>query len=112
VVADLSRLRTAHPYIAMVPQWDRLNLLAEAGDQESTFTLRMCTEAVELLRDGHRVRGVRYRAADGTSGEITADLTVGCDGRASMARDAVSLPTRRYPVRTLPRRTRGTGPSR
>jgi 2-polyprenyl-6-methoxyphenol hydroxylase-like FAD-dependent oxidoreductase len=72
VIADLSRLRTAHPYIAMVPQWDLLNLWAEAGEQEPTFTLRMRTEAVELLRDGRRVRGVRYRTADGATGEITA----------------------------------------
>jgi 2-polyprenyl-6-methoxyphenol hydroxylase-like FAD-dependent oxidoreductase len=82
----------------MVPQWDLLNLLAEAGEQEPTFTLRMRTEAVELLRDGRRVRGVRYRTADGATGEITADLTVGCDGRSSMARDQVALPAKRYPV--------------
>src|SRR5438067_10924727 len=28
-IADLSRLRIAHPYIMFVPQWDLLELLAE-----------------------------------------------------------------------------------
>jgi 2-polyprenyl-6-methoxyphenol hydroxylase-like FAD-dependent oxidoreductase len=29
---DFRRLHQPHPYIAMVPQWDLLNLLAEAGE--------------------------------------------------------------------------------
>ena len=29
-LADFTRLKVAHPYIAMVPQWDFLDLLAEA----------------------------------------------------------------------------------
>src|SRR3954451_6162967 len=41
VVADFRRLRVAHPYVAMVPQWDLLNLLAEAAAGEPSFTLRM-----------------------------------------------------------------------
>jgi len=39
VVADLRRLRIAHPYIAMVPQWDLLNLLAEAGRAEPGYRI-------------------------------------------------------------------------
>src|SRR5688500_4306439 len=30
-LVDFRRLRQPHPYVAMVPQWDLLNLLAEAG---------------------------------------------------------------------------------
>ena len=55
VVSDLTRLRMKRPYIAMTPQWDFLNVLAEAGRAEPTFTLRMGTEFVELLRSGGRV---------------------------------------------------------
>src|SRR5689334_7348163 len=33
-VVDFERLRQPHPYIALVPQWDLLNLLAEAGKDE------------------------------------------------------------------------------
>jgi 2-polyprenyl-6-methoxyphenol hydroxylase-like FAD-dependent oxidoreductase len=43
-LADFGRLRVAHPYVAMVPQWDLLSLLADAGGSEPTFTLRMATE--------------------------------------------------------------------
>src|SRR5918992_3860539 len=55
VVGDLRRLRVAHPYIAMVPQWDLLNLLAEAGAQEPAYTLRMHAEVTELIRESGRV---------------------------------------------------------
>src|ERR687895_210166 len=51
VVGDLRRLKVRHPYIAMVPQWDLLNLLAEAGAEEPCFTLRMRTEATDLIRE-------------------------------------------------------------
>ena len=43
VVADFRRLRVRHPYVAMVPQWDLLDLLADAAAQEPAFTLRMST---------------------------------------------------------------------
>ena len=83
VVADFRRLRVPYPYVAMVPQWDLLDLLADAAREEPGFTLRMSTEVTGLLRDEERVRGVEYRRADGTAGRIEADLVVGCDGRWS-----------------------------
>ncbi|MFY1669816.1 FAD-dependent oxidoreductase [Plantactinospora sp. WMMB334] len=98
VIADFRRLKVRHPYIAMVPQWDLLNLLAEAGADEPTFTLRMRAEVTELIRAEGRVRGVRYRTADGTTAELHADLTVACDGRWSLARDQAELPVREFPV--------------
>jgi 2-polyprenyl-6-methoxyphenol hydroxylase-like FAD-dependent oxidoreductase len=96
----LARFGVRHPYIAMVPQWDLLNLLAEAGEREPTFTLRMHTEATGLLREAGtgRVDGVRYRTADGTTGELHADLTVACDGRTSMARAGAAMEVTDYPV--------------
>ena len=39
----------------MVPQWDLLNLLAEAAAEEPSFTLRMSCEATGLVRDGDKV---------------------------------------------------------
>ncbi|MFD0802934.1 FAD-dependent oxidoreductase, partial [Streptomonospora algeriensis] len=96
-IGDFRRLRLKHPYIAMVPQWDLLNLLAEAGREEPAFTLRMSTEATGLLRESGRVAGVRYEGPEGP-GEVRADLTVACDGRWSMARRAVDLPLREHPV--------------
>ena len=95
---DFERLRQQpHPFIAMVPQWDLLNLLAEAARAEPSFTLRMKTEATGLLREGGRVAGVRYQGPDGP-GELRADLTVGCDGRSSIVRREAFLKTREYPV--------------
>ncbi|BBU22069.1 FAD-dependent oxidoreductase [Mycobacterium xenopi] len=95
---DFERLRQPHPFIAMVPQWDLLNLLAEAAQTEPTFTLRMRTEATGLLREGGRVAGVRYQGPGG-AGELSAELTVGCDGRWSVVRREAALPGREYPVR-------------
>ncbi|MFV2197832.1 FAD-dependent oxidoreductase [Nocardiopsis sp. LOL_012] len=98
VFGDFTRLRRlAHPYIAMVPQWDLLNLLAEAGRDEPAFTLRMRTEATGLLHEQGRVAGVRYSGPDG-DGELRADLTVACDGRWSMARRTSGLPVRELGV--------------
>ena len=96
-MVSFERLRQPHPYIAMVPQWDLLNLLAEAAAAEPTFTLRMNTEVTELLREGGRVVGVRYQSDDGP-GELRADLTVGCDGRTSVVRQDVGLQVTEWPV--------------
>ncbi|OMC40688.1 hypothetical protein A5740_24085 [Mycobacterium sp. GA-1841] len=94
---DFSRLRQPHPYVAMVPQWDFLDLLADAGRDDPNFTLRMQTEVTGLVRDGERVTGVRYTSPEG-DGELTADLTVACDGRWSLARREAGLIPRDYPV--------------
>jgi 2-polyprenyl-6-methoxyphenol hydroxylase-like FAD-dependent oxidoreductase len=94
---DFRRLHQPHRYIALVPQWDLLDLLAEAGKNEPTFTLRMQTEVTGLLRDGDTVTGVRYLGPDGP-GELRADLTVGCDGRTSTVRREAGLTAREYPV--------------
>jgi 2-polyprenyl-6-methoxyphenol hydroxylase-like FAD-dependent oxidoreductase len=90
-------LPAPYNYVAMVPQWDLLNLLAEAAGREPAFTLRMRTEVTDLVVVDGRVTGVRYRDADG-AGEIHADLTVACDGRTSVVRSASGLPARQYRV--------------
>lgn len=95
---DFERLRQPHPFIAMVPQWDLLNLLAEAATAEPTFALRMNTEVTGLIREDGKVRGVRYQGPDG-AGELRAELTVACDGRWSIARHEAGLKTHEYPVK-------------
>ena len=96
-LVDFTRLHQPHPYIAMVPQWDLLNLLAEAAEAEPSFTLRMEHEVTGLLRDGNRTTGVRYTSAAG-DGALTADLTVACDGRTSTVRRESGLSVRDWPV--------------
>jgi len=96
-VVDFRRLRQPHPYIAMVPQWDLLNLLAEAAQAEPSFTLLLRREALGLVYDDGRVAGVRYRGPDADE-ELRADLTVACDGRWSVLRRQAGLPVREWPV--------------
>jgi 2-polyprenyl-6-methoxyphenol hydroxylase-like FAD-dependent oxidoreductase len=96
-VIDFTRLHMPHRYIAMVPQWDLLDLLAEAGQQEPTFTLRMSHDVTGLLYESGRVVGVRYDSQDGP-GELRADLTIACDGRWSLCRREGGLIPREYPV--------------
>ncbi|ALG13120.1 FAD-dependent oxidoreductase [Kibdelosporangium phytohabitans] len=98
VIGDVGKLREPYNYIAMVPQWDLLNLLADAGRTEPTYTLRMNTEVTGLLRRDSKVIGVRYRTADGVEGELHADLTVACDGRTSLLREQAGLVPEQFPV--------------
>ncbi|MEV0964769.1 FAD-dependent oxidoreductase [Streptomyces sp. NPDC049910] len=85
-VGDVGALRGTYNYIAMVPQWDLLDLLADEAGREPSFSLRMNTEATSFLLERGRVNGVRYRTSDGRTGELRAALTVACDGRGSIAR--------------------------
>ncbi|MGO4612932.1 FAD-dependent oxidoreductase [Nocardia sp. 2YAB30] len=97
-LATLKNLPGKHKYIAMVPQWDLLDLLARAAEPEPTFRLRMTTEATDLIWTDGKVSGVAYRTADGATGTIEAELTVACDGRASVLRAAAGLPSRKWPT--------------
>jgi 2-polyprenyl-6-methoxyphenol hydroxylase-like FAD-dependent oxidoreductase len=95
---DFERLRQPHPFVAMVPQWNLLNLLADAAQTEPGFSLRMSTEVTGLLWEAGRVAGVRYQRPDGPR-ELRAELTVACDGRWSIARHEAGLKAREYPVK-------------
>lgn len=89
---DLRRIPGPHKHIALVPQWDFLELLATAAQKEPTFRLLRNTEVLEPLhQSGVGVVGVRYRDADGHIAEMRADLTVACDGRGSALRAAMGL---------------------
>jgi 2-polyprenyl-6-methoxyphenol hydroxylase-like FAD-dependent oxidoreductase len=95
-LADMTRLKVAHPYIAMVPQWDFLDLLADSAATEKTFTLWMNTEMTGLLREGGRVTGICYKTAEGAEGELRADLVIAADGRWSLARREAGLQPKEY----------------
>ncbi|MBP0109683.1 FAD-dependent oxidoreductase [Bradyrhizobium vignae] len=89
-IADLGRLHTKYPFIAFMPQWDFLNFLREAGRRFAQLKVMMSTEAVDLIRRGETVAGVRARTPDGFI-DIEADLTVACDGRHSTVRERAGL---------------------
>jgi 2-polyprenyl-6-methoxyphenol hydroxylase-like FAD-dependent oxidoreductase len=85
-MVDFTHLPTACKFIALMPQWDFLNFLAEQGKRYPGFDLRLETEATDLIVEGNRVVGLRAKSADGPV-EIRADLVVGADGRHSMVRE-------------------------
>ena len=60
---DLTRLPGPHKHIALVPQWDFLELLATAAEAEPSFRLLRSTEVLAAwsARGGDRVVGVTYR---------------------------------------------------
>jgi len=91
VDVDFGQLPGAHKNIALVPQWDLLEMLATAADAEPSFRLLRNTEVVGVIRHGDRVAGVTYRDADGQTRDMKAALTVACDGRSSTLRDAAGL---------------------
>ncbi|MEY9360640.1 2-polyprenyl-6-methoxyphenol hydroxylase-like FAD-dependent oxidoreductase [Bradyrhizobium yuanmingense] len=89
-IADLSRLHTKYPFIAFMPQWDFLNFLREAGRRFPSLEVMMSTEAIELIRRGETIAGVRAKTRDGII-DIEADLTIACDGRHSTVRERAGL---------------------
>ena len=89
--ADFSRLRTPYPYVLMLPQARLLEfLVAEARRYPNHFRLVMGARVKALIREGDKVRGVRYRGQDGPQ-EVRAQLTVGTDGRFSRLRKLAGL---------------------
>ena len=89
-LADFSHLRTHCKFIALMPQWDFLNFLAESGRRYSSFRVLMRAEVTELIDAGDRIAGVRATTPDGPI-EIHADLVVGADGRHSTVRARAGL---------------------
>ena len=89
-VADFSHLPTRCKYIALMPQWDFLNFLAEHGRAYPTFRLLMRAEAIDLIEEENRVVGLQARTADGEIA-VRGQLVVGADGRHSTVRDEAGL---------------------
>ena len=85
-LADFSHLPTVCKFIALVPQWDFLDFLADHAKQYPTFKLIMQAEVVDLLADEGCIAGVKAKTPEGDL-EVRADLTIGADGRGSIVRD-------------------------
>jgi len=87
-IADLSHLPVESRFVAMMPQWEFLDFLADEARLYPTFNLRMEAQAVDLVMEGGRVAGVRL--TDGE--ELRAPLTLAADGRGSILRKKAGLP--------------------
>lgn len=74
------------PYIALMPQWDFLDFLAEKASAYPEFTLVRNAEVTDIIVDGDRVVGVRTPEL-----EVRAELVIAADGRTSAVRAAAGL---------------------
>jgi 2-polyprenyl-6-methoxyphenol hydroxylase-like FAD-dependent oxidoreductase len=85
-VADFSHLPTHCKFIALMPQWEFLNFIAEQGKSYPQFHLHMLSEVTDLIEENGRILGLRARTPQAGI-EVRADLTVGADGRHSIVRE-------------------------
>ena len=103
---NFASLPTVCKFIALMPQWDFLNFIAEKAAHYPNFTLLMQTQATALIEENGRVVGVHAvkkrdaqtdpKAADDI--DIRADLVVACDGRDSLLRKQAHLPLKEVGV--------------
>lgn len=89
-VADFSSLSTQCRFVAFMPQWDFLNLLAEEAARYPTFQLRMHADVTGLIEEAGSVVGLLANSPDGLL-EVRASLVVGADGRHSTVRSQAGL---------------------
>jgi len=89
-VADFSHLSLHCPFIALMPQWDFLNFLAEQGRRYPAFNVRMQAQVTDLIVEGGSVVGARAQTPEGPL-EVRADLVIGADGRHSTVRERAGL---------------------
>jgi 2-polyprenyl-6-methoxyphenol hydroxylase-like FAD-dependent oxidoreductase len=89
-IADVRHVPTFSKFLALMPQWDFLNFLAENGRRYPKFRLLMETTVTGLITEAGVVRGVHAQTADGPL-DIRAELVVGADGRSSVVRAAAAL---------------------
>jgi 2-polyprenyl-6-methoxyphenol hydroxylase-like FAD-dependent oxidoreductase len=90
MLADFSHLPTQCKFIALIPQWDFLDFIADRAKLYPNFQLMMKTEVVDLIEGGGRITGVRANTPDGPL-EVEADLIVAADGRHSIVRRKAGL---------------------
>jgi 2-polyprenyl-6-methoxyphenol hydroxylase-like FAD-dependent oxidoreductase len=89
-IGDFTHLPTMCKFLALMPQWDFLNFIAEKGKCYPGFQVRMLAEATDLIELNGRIVGVTAKTSQGAM-EIRAALTVGADGRRSIVRDRAGL---------------------
>jgi 2-polyprenyl-6-methoxyphenol hydroxylase-like FAD-dependent oxidoreductase len=90
MMADFTHLPTHCKFMALMPQWDFLNMVAEQGRLWPSFHLRMQAEATNLVMEQGRVTGVTVKTPQGPL-EVRADLVVAADGRTSTLRERAGM---------------------
>jgi 2-polyprenyl-6-methoxyphenol hydroxylase-like FAD-dependent oxidoreductase len=97
MTADFDEFPYPYPYPVELPQPSLLGALADEASQHDSFTLLKRTSAVELLRSGSSVVGVRASGTDGQF-DIRAAVTVAADGRFSKVREMSGLQYTKLPL--------------
>jgi 2-polyprenyl-6-methoxyphenol hydroxylase-like FAD-dependent oxidoreductase len=82
---DFSHLPVHAKFVALMPQWDFLDFLADRAKRYPCFRLLMSAEVDSLIEVDGSVAGVTAKSKDGRL-TIRADLTLGADGRHSLVR--------------------------
>jgi 2-polyprenyl-6-methoxyphenol hydroxylase-like FAD-dependent oxidoreductase len=85
-VGDFRRLPGPAKFIALMPQWDFLNFLAEKAKAFPRFHLMMEAKVTDLIEENGCVAGLVAETKDGPL-RIAADLVIGADGRHSTIRE-------------------------
>src|SRR3569623_813798 len=80
-MVDMTHLDVPAPYVALMPQWDFLDFVADAAARYPTFELRQSCAGTTLIEQDGRVCGGRT-----SEGNIRARLTIAADGRDSTHR--------------------------
>lgn len=89
-MADFGWLPANYRFVALMPQWDFLNFLAEQGARFPGFRVIMRAEVSDLIREAGRIVGVRASTPEGEIA-LRGDLVVGADGRHSVVRERAGL---------------------
>jgi 2-polyprenyl-6-methoxyphenol hydroxylase-like FAD-dependent oxidoreductase len=96
-IADFSHLPGRGRFVAMMPQWEFLDFVAQEASRYPAFSLRMETEGVAAIERGGRVAGVRTASGE----EIAARLVIAADGRGSKLRAGLPLRDLGAPIDVL-----------
>jgi 2-polyprenyl-6-methoxyphenol hydroxylase-like FAD-dependent oxidoreductase len=89
-IADFTRLETAYPYVALIPQDRFLGFLVDEAKKLPSFRLLMNAKVHDVIRENGKISGVVYKN-EGRVNEVRAYLTVGADGRGSTVRQKAGL---------------------
>ena len=89
-IAEFARISVPFKFVALMPQWDFLNFLADRGRRFPSLTVMMSSQVNGLIEASGRVVGVTANTPSGPL-DVHADLVVGCDGRSSTVRAASGL---------------------
>jgi 2-polyprenyl-6-methoxyphenol hydroxylase-like FAD-dependent oxidoreductase len=92
-LGDFSRTPTRKKFIALMPQWDFLNFIAEKAKALPAFSLKMNATVTDLVEEQDKVVGLRASTPEGSL-EVRADLVIVADGRSSTLRERAGLRVR------------------